>query len=347
MELAPYSSSEAVKRQDIPWNIEMINAPSFWEYSRGGRKVIAVIDTGLDVDHPEFEDRIINPCNYTSSKKSDVADIDGHGTHAAGIIGGKNTGVAPECRIMPFKVFADNPAQTALNMQNAFRDIKVWNEKCCLQDKIVAVNCSFGSSNNDPILAYYIRMINSSGVPICVAAGNSGDSNPATHEIFSYPAFLYEVVSVSSVDRYGNISNYSSSFDGIDIAAPGSDIYSAWPNESYKFLSGTSMSTPHAAGACALLADFFHKREGRLPANGELDESVPHFTQAEGILLKHTRKVNGNSYLFGRGILDLTFVYKRWPLNRIQVGAYYYPAYAGRMEQILKNADFPALRVKY
>ena len=118
--LPPYRMSFVADKTN--WNLSLINAESFWKESKGGKRVVAVIDTGCDVNHPEFNGRIYNPINCTSiGGWNDVTDTEGHGTFVAGIIGGQSVGVAPECRIMPIKVFGDNNVQN--NISEAFRKI--------------------------------------------------------------------------------------------------------------------------------------------------------------------------------------------------------------------------------
>jgi major intracellular serine protease len=348
--LPEYTIQELPQPKGIPWNIQMVNAPSFWAKTKGGGRVVAVIDTGCDQHHQEFDGgaRIINPRNFTAvGNLYDVTDKQGHGTHVAGTIAGKTVGVAPEVRIMPLKVFCDDSnRQTGFEFQDAFAEVLRWNRECDVRDRVVAVNCSFGSQMPDAMMAYYIRRLVSDGVVVCVAAGNSGDGNADTHEVFSYPAFLEEVVTVSSVAQDGNIANYSNSFDGIDLAAPGTLIYSCWPGGTYKTISGTSMATPHVTGAVALIADMFYQREGRYPAEGEIDNACPFFPQVEGILFKHIKKA-GDSYLYGRGILDLTYETKRWPLYRVQSGAFYNESGADVTKVKVEQAGSPAYKVKY
>lgn len=329
-----------------PWNLKMISAPSFWEKSKGGGRIVAVIDSGLDVNHPELVGRVINPTNTTNEAAyNDVTDTLGHGTHVAGIIAGKTVGVAPEARIMPFKVgVGANLSNNAIH--EAMRHILNWNKKCSPADKIVAVNCSFSGGFYDAMMAYFIRELVADGVCVCVAAGNSGDGKEDTHEIFSFPAYIEEVITVSSINQDGNISNYSNSFDGVDIAAPGTEVYSCFPNNQHKVLSGTSMATPHVTGACALLVDMFYKREGRLPSEGEIDNACEHFPNAEGVLFKHAKK-SGSSYLYGRGILDLTYSTTRWPLYRVQVGAFYNQSGQMQTQNNLKKSGFSTYSIKY
>lgn len=97
-----------------------------------------------------------------------------------------------------------------------------------------------------------------------------------------------------------------------------------------------------------MLADFWYQREGKLPEEGDIDGAIANFKMAEGVLFKHIRPLpNSNPNLTGRGILDLSFDFRRWPLHRVQVGAYYYPEGANKTEKQIRAANFEAFRVKY
>jgi major intracellular serine protease len=294
-----YTIQDTPQLLERPWNIDQVAAPSFWGKSRGGGAVVAVIDTGLDVFHPEFAGRVYKPRNLTTNfDQGVVADKQGHGTHVAGIIAGKTCGVAPEARIMPLKVFQDSgEADVGLCIQEAFKAIIDHNKSAAPEDKVVVVNCSFGSTVYDSIIAYYIRTLVAQGVSVVVAAGNAGDGNPDTHEVFSYPAYIWECLTVGATNQDGQSAGYSNSFDGIDLGAPGTDIYSAWPGGGYKLLSGTSMSAPHVTGALALIYDAWRKREGAWPTEEE----------AVSVLLSGVRKVDIDPFLVGEGILSLAF----------------------------------------
>ena len=341
MNLFPYEiqefSIQKFSEQNL-WNLKMINVESFWNNpngSKGDDIVIAVVDTGLDVNHKEFTGRIIGAKNFTSIESIDnVKDVEGHGTHVAGTIAGKTTGVAPEARIMPLKVFGD--AKVNLNIQEAFIHILRWNETAKEKDKVVAVNCSFGGSY-DPMMHYLIRRLINSGVAVIVAAGNSGDGRADTIEFASYPSFLYEVITTGAIEESGNPAGYSNTHDGIDVGAPGSLIYSAWPNNEYRLLSGTSMATPHVTALYGLIVASFKKREKRYPTVKEV----------ESILFKHIKKVNIDSAFVGEGIIDATFITNRWPLYRCQVGAYYNKSGCDQILQQVKNANFNTYMAKY
>ncbi len=310
--LYPFKTQETQSQRGIPWNIKQVNAASLWPRSQGDGVVVAVVDSGLDLKHPEIAGRVVSPRNFTAvGNSSDLHDEIGHGTHVAGIVAGKNCGVAPEARIMPLKVFGDREVDK--NILEAFKFILQYNQHAAEKDRVLVVNCSFGSPLYNPLMAYYIRTLTNSGVAVVVAAGNEGDGKPDTQEIFSYPAYIYEVITTGATNQNGQAAGYSNSFDGIDLAAPGTDIYSAWPGGGYKLLSGTSMAAPHVSGAYALLAALFRKREGRWPSTDE----------GENILFRHIRQVPIDPLLVGRGMLDLSWERSRWPLYRVELGAFY------------------------
>jgi len=331
--LFPYIVHDFVPQADVPWNLTMVNVASFHAKTKGGGAVVAVVDTGLDVNHPDFAGRIINPRNFTrEGANTDVTDVKGHGSHVAGIVGGAKTGIAPECRIMPLKVFGE---ADGFQFQNAFRFMVEWNKTAPEQDRIVAVNCSWGGAY-DPLIHYFIRKLNEQGTVVVASAGNAGDGKPDTEEIYNWPGFLYEPVTVGAVNADGQPAGYSSSYDGIDVGAPGTEVYSTWPGGGYKVLSGTSMAAPHVTGAFALIYDAFRIREGRYPT---VDE-------AESIFFKHIKKVDIAEEFVGRGLLDLTFATNRWPLYRVQVGAYYYKDNAERVKEQVATM-FSTYMVKY
>lgn len=333
--LFPYELAEVKPSADIPINLNQINASSFWSKSMGDGALGVVIDTGMDVKHPEFSGRIVEPANFTKQGAyNDVSDYECHGTHVAGIVSGSTKGVAPKSRIMPIKVFG--PAD-GFQFQEAFKYIYDYNKHAPEEDRVLAINCSWGGPY-DPVVHYLIRELVESGVAVFVAAGNQGDGDPETSECFTWPGFLYEVVTVGALDLTGkNPAAFSSSYEGIDLAAPGTGIVSAWPGGGFKALSGTSMAAPHCTGAYLAICKAFRDREGRWP------------TEEEGvsILLKHTRKVSVNHRFIGEGLLDLTWHNTRWPLYRVQMGAYYNRSGADSMAEKAKASAFSTYVVKY
>lgn len=303
--LFPYITQDTEQTLGVPWNISQVNAPSFWVKTKGEGAIIAIVDTGLDVSHPEFAGRIVGGYNFNGGRYDDLTDKEGHGTHVAGIAAGKTCGVAPEARIMPLRVFGGDNTGEAI--KEAFRYIYKWNAEHSETDRVVAVNCSFGSGAYDIEQAYLIRRLVDTGVTVCVAAGNQGDGKPDTEEVFSFPGYIWECLTTGALNQDGQPAGYSSSYDGIDIAAPGTQIYSAWPGGGYKLLSGTSMATPHITGAMALIYSAWRHKKGEWPTEA----------QAFDVLMRHIRKVDADHRFVGQGVLDMTWSDDKWPVEKI------------------------------
>ena len=213
MQLPPYEIHDLKPQAGRPWNLDQVAAPSFWAQTKGGEAVVAVVDTGLDVNHPEFAGRVFKPVNMTTIDTQLVTDVVGHGTHVAGIIVGKTGGIAPEARIMPIKVFPDDQADQNADsyIKNALRHILDYNKTAPESDRVVAVNCSFGGEGYDPFMAYLIRRLVETGVTVVVSAGNAGDGDAETYEIWSYPAYIFECLTVGATNQDGTRAVYSNS----------------------------------------------------------------------------------------------------------------------------------------
>ncbi|MEJ5197500.1 MAG: S8 family serine peptidase, partial [Anaerolineae bacterium] len=228
---------------------QLLNAPLAWDYTTGYTTVtVAVVDTGVSLSHPEFAGRILPGWDFVNSD-GDPSDDQGHGTHVAGIIaaamnnGLGTTGLAPNVSILPVKVLNAAKSGTWANVSLGIRYAADHGAK--------VINLSLGGTTPSTALLDAIRYALSKGALVIAAAGNNGSSAPF------YPAYYDEVMAVSATDEYDEywtISNYGS---WIDVAAPGSSIWSTYwttsnPN-AYGFMSGTSMAAPHVSGLAALI----------------------------------------------------------------------------------------------
>ena len=229
--------------QVLPWGIDRVDAELVWPSGNNADPVkVAVIDTGISKDHPDLKANIQGGYNAINSTKS-WNDDNGHGSHVAGIIGALNNtvgvvGVAPLVDLYAVKV---------LNRQGSgFLSDVIEGIQWAVANGMKVANMSLGSSSgtqsmHDAVIAAY-----NAGLTIVAAAGNSGGA-------VIYPAAYPEVIAVSATDSANNLASFSSRGPEVDLAAPGVSIYSTYKGTGFATLSGTSMASPHVAGAAALV----------------------------------------------------------------------------------------------
>ncbi|MGE4170059.1 MAG: S8 family serine peptidase [Candidatus Margulisiibacteriota bacterium] len=254
-------------------NMPTIKANEAWDITIGSPNiVVAIIDTGVQLNHPDLVDRIwTNPDETLDGSDDDgnnlIDDIHGwnfvyntndpspthgHGTHVAGIVAatinnGKGiAGVAGGATIMPL----------CAGTKDGFDDVPLVNAVHYAVDKgAQIINMSLGGYSNttsgDMLFQAAVGYATSNGVVVVAAAGNDA-RNLNTFPI--YPAGYSGVIAVSATTKSGTFdSSYSNYGNRVDIAAPGTDIASTYTESSYAADTGTSMASPHVAGAAALL----------------------------------------------------------------------------------------------
>lgn len=231
----------SAKTVRIPWNITRVQSPQVWTPSDRGEGVkVGIIDTGI-AKHPDL--RVAGGVNTISGRS--YADDNGHGTHVAGIaaaIGQKRMlGASPGVRLYAVKVLDSNG-------EGYVSDI-VQGIDWCLARGIRVMNMSFGLPSDSRALRAAIRRASRKGAIIVASAGNDG---PKNNDI-DYPARYRETIAVAATNRGNKVASFSSRGPGIDLAAPGVNIYSTWLKGGYAYESGTSMSSPHVSGCAALL----------------------------------------------------------------------------------------------
>lgn len=249
-----------------------IDAPEAWTLSTGQDVVVAVIDSGVDYTHPDLiQNMWINTGEIAGNgidddgngfiddyhgydfvnNDGDPFDDDGHGTHVAGTIaavGDNDTGivgVAPDAKIMALKFLDASGAGSTFDAIQAI-------EYAILMGADITNN-SWGGGGYSSALQEAIAAANDAGQLFVAAAGNSASNI----DFFpSYPASydLDNIISVASTDDNDSLSSFSNyGATSVDLAAPGSDIYSTIPGGGYASFNGTSMASPHVAGVAALL----------------------------------------------------------------------------------------------
>lgn len=243
-----------------------IGAPAAWDSSTGSASVIvAVVDTGVDYHHEDLSANIYrdgggNVIGYDyANNDSDPADDNGHGTHVSGIIGavGNNgigvTGVCWNVRIMPVKFLDASGNGSISNAILAIDFARTHGAKI--------INASWGSPGNDYGLQLAIGRAKTAGILFVAAAGNYGWDNdqfdfyPASYRNLPDDSNVVAVAATNDTDTLAYFSNFGAR--KVDIAAPGQDILSTLPGNTYGTLSGTSMAAPQVSGAAALLLSRF------------------------------------------------------------------------------------------
>jgi subtilisin family serine protease len=264
-----------------PWGIDRVKAPEVWTQGYTGQGVVvAVIDTGVDYNHPDLASNIWNnpgeiannnidddgngyiddirgwdfiendndPIeSYQFSDFSNPVNYYGHGTHVAGTIAAANngfgvTGVAPNAKIMPIRVFENDAYSSSIILEQGIR--------YATNNGADVINLSWTWTPTPGIETAIQDAINQ-GVVVVMASGNEYFSTP------SYPAQLATDggIAVGALDIAGNVPYFSNGAGMLldYVVAPGVDVYSTTPNNRYEFYEGTSMATPHVAGVAALM----------------------------------------------------------------------------------------------
>jgi hypothetical protein len=236
------------------WAHPKINSPAAWDITTGDASVIvAILDTGVDLNHPEFQGRLV-PGFKPGGGSPD--DDHGHGTHVAGIVaaaGNNGTGVAGmawQVSIMPIKVLDASGNGThggiAVGMDWAIRH------------GARILNLSLGGTVPSSTLQNAVQEAHDAGVLVIASAGNCGGTNYSNNGCTSmnqpvYPAAYDQVIAVAATDYLDNRASYSNQGSYVDIAAPGSSILSTIPGGGYGNTSGTSQAAPFVSGLAALL----------------------------------------------------------------------------------------------
>ena len=253
------------------WHLDAINAEAAWGVTMGDKNVIvAVIDNGFDLNHVEFQNKIIRPYNVLKRNSTISKSSDNHGTHVAGIaIANTNNkgllGVAPNCSFMPVQI-SDERNLTSIS---AILDGILY----ALYQNADVINVSIGLSFNEnleslplskqqELIKNYFKeeerlwkkvfqLAEERNAIIVVAAGND-NMLAGIDPLQRHP----NVITVSAVNK-SNRGVYKSEFSNFGtyttISAPGVQIYSAFNNNSFGFYDGTSMAAPIVTGAVALL----------------------------------------------------------------------------------------------
>jgi thermitase len=227
------------------WGPAKVEADAAWDVQKGNKSVlVAVVDTGIYYMHPDLAANYVSLGYDWVNNDSDPLDDHGHGTHCAGTIAAVTnnsvgiSGIA-QVGVMAEKGLAYNGVGYEDDLANAIVHAADAGAKI--------ISCSWGSSSDSQLIHDAVQYATNAGALVIAAAGNSGTSEK------HYPAAYPEVIAVTATNERDKLAGFSSFGDWVDVAAPGTSIYSTYLWNSYVSLSGTSMACPHVAGVAALV----------------------------------------------------------------------------------------------
>ncbi|MDQ1057386.1 thermitase [Arthrobacter globiformis] len=234
-----------------------VDAVEAWSITTGSGIKVAIVDTGVAIDHEDISQKVVARANFSDSKIVNPEDYDkyGHGTHVAGIVAAEHNstgvaGVCPGCSILDAKVLNDSGSGSSSAIANGIN----W----AVEKGAKVINMSLGQRVSSRVLEAAVNNAWNKGVVLVAAAGNAGTQAKI------YPGAYPNVISVAATDNRDNKASFSTYGKWVDVAAPGVDVYSTFPihpfvlgtqngrSTGYDIASGTSMASPIVAGAAAL-----------------------------------------------------------------------------------------------
>jgi len=248
-----------------------VNALEAWKFTEGSNDVVvAVVDSGIDYNHPDLKNSIWKNEKESSGNKTDddhngyvddtmgwdfysndpyPYDYAGHGTHVSGVIAANGPvikGVAPHVKIMPLRFLGGNGSGTTAG---AIRAIDY-----AIKNGANIINASWGGGGYSSALRDAIVRAGEKGILFVTSSGNASMNLDGANKMYPASFNLPNMIVVGAVNESGT-RNSASNFGAksVHVAAPGTNIYSTYLNGKYAYLSGTSMACPFASGALALI----------------------------------------------------------------------------------------------
>lgn len=259
------------------YGMQAMQIPESWALATGKNQVVAVIDTGVEIGHPDLKGNLVPGYDAYSQKSGpkagDVSSLNyimdayKHGTHVAGVISALTNnnkgiaGVAPDAKVMPINIFPDftdmikaiisPPDNESSTIISILADGIVWSA----DHGATVINMSLAVREESNTLSRAVQYALNKNVSVVVAAGNDRHIDNARNYLASIPG----VIGVGATDSQDKVTFFSNSGDYVSVAAPGLDIISTVPSflgvNHYINMSGTSMAAPQVAGIAALLKD--------------------------------------------------------------------------------------------
>lgn len=226
------------------WGLDWLQAEQAWDFTQGEGVTVAVLDTGIHIDHPDFEGRAVR--GFVTPEAS-PGDQNGHGTHVAGVIaaGANNhldmAGLAPKVKIWEGKITYDSGKGTSTMMAMGITE--------AINAGVDAINISMTSNYEMPLVHSAVLEAKKRGIPVFAAAGNDQDLGSPSR----WPAAYDEVIAVGALQRDGQYAPFSNTNSYIDVTAPGRSIVGLNRQNGIIYMSGTSQASPMVAASYALM----------------------------------------------------------------------------------------------
>lgn len=268
--------------QTVPYGIPQIKADKVQAQGYKGANVkVGVLDTGIAASHSDLN--VVSGASFVSGESYNT-DGNGHGTHVAGTVAALDNsigvlGVAPNVSLYAIKVLNSSGSGTYSAIVSGIE----W----ATANNLDVINMSLGGPSGSTALKQAVDKAYASGVVVVAAAGNSGTSGSSS--TIGYPAKYDSVIAVGAVNSSNQRASFSSVGPELDVVAPGVSIYSTYPSNTYATLNGTSMASPHVAGAAALILS----KSPTLSASQVRDR------------LSSTATNLGDSFYYGKGLINV------------------------------------------
>lgn len=297
------------------WGLTKIGCPDAWDSTTGEPSVVvAVVDTGVDLNHPELESKLLpgqNLVDFPTGAESiegwvlegDFIGVDsnpqdevGHGTHVAGTIccatdnGVGVAGVSWDVVLLPVRVLVRARELATGQISGIGSSVNIAaGIRWAADNGANIINMSLGGYEETVVEREAVEYAIEKGVVVIAAMGNDSSTEP------HYPSAFDGVIAVAATDQNDNRASFSNMGSWVDVAAPGVDIRSTYWDDTYASLSGTSMATPHVSGVAALV----------LSQNGGLEaEEVGDILRNTALELKENPEDPVPNDQFGAGLVQ-------------------------------------------
>jgi len=239
-----------ITQEELPWGVDRIDAAVVHPYNKGTGVKVAIIDTGIDYNHPDLDANYKGGYDFVNDDAFPMDD-NGHGTHCAGIVAAEDNkegviGVAPEAWLYAVKVLDRTGSGYTSDVISGIQ----W----AITNKMDVISMSLGSDYYNSALQAACDAAYDAGVLVVAAAGNDYQRRGRTEvDTVDYPARYDSVIAVGATDNTDTKASWSSTGSALELAAPGVSIYSTYWDNTYATGSGTSMACPHVTGTAALV----------------------------------------------------------------------------------------------